>query len=233
MKTVLIILALLVLLAAAFVSCGYTTIPFYGRIRRGKRVACVGDSITYSCTLPLCFLRSYPRVLGRLLGKGYCVRNFGVNDRDAQSTGDKPYEKEKAYKESLAFAPEIVVMLLGSNDSKDFNWISDEHFKEEYKCLAGKYLALPSVKRMILVTPPAAFFPIAKPFCLTNDVPADKLSRTAELVREAAEELSLPAVDLNAVTQNRRDLMGPDGLHPSGKGAKFIAELVYEKIRNL
>lgn len=233
MKTVLIILALLVLLAAAFVSCGYTTIPFYGRIRRGKRVACVGDSITYSCTLPLCFLRSYPRVLGRLLGKGYCVRNFGVNDRDAQSTGDKPYIREKAFRDSLAFAPETVVMLLGSNDSKDFNWLSDAHFKEEYISLLRRYLSLPSVRQVIVLTPPAAFKPIAKPFYFTNDVPADKLSRTAELVREAAEELSLPAVDLNAVTQNRRDLMGPDGLHPSGKGAKFIAELVYEKIRNL
>lgn len=225
--TIVIIIAA-VILAAAFAAVwfGLTTLPFPGRKTKGSRIACVGDSITYGCTIPGCFVRSYPRVLRKLLGKGFCVCNFGVNDRTAQSTGNKPYCREKVYRRSLAFKPEIVVMLFGSNDSKANNWVSDEHFIEQYEQLIREYTSLPSCRKLILCTPPAAYSPIAKLFYLTNDVPADKVGHTAELVRKIADNNDLPMVDFFALTQERRDLFGPDGLHPNVKGARFIAETV-------
>ena len=228
--TVLVIALIAALLAFLWISMGLTTVRFPGRIKPGRRVACAGDSITYGCNIPFVYWFSYPRQLGRLLGKGYCVRNFGVNDRDAQSTGDKPYIREKAYRDSIAFAPETVVLMLGSNDVKQNNRRSDEHFVSEYEALIRTYTALPSVKKIILMAPPAAFEPIAKIFYFTNDVPADKLFHLGELVKKAGAELNLPVIDLYPLTANRRDLLGPDGLHPSLKGAALIAEKVREAI---
>ena len=228
--TVLIIALTAALLAFLWISMGLTTVRFPGRIKPGRRVACAGDSITYGCNIPFVYWFSYPRQLGRLLGTGYCVRNFGVNDRDAQSTGDKPYIREKAYRDSIAFAPETVVLMLGSNDVKQNNRRSDEHFVSEYEALIRTYTALPSVKKIILMAPPAAFEPIAKIFYFTNDVPADKLFHLGELVKKAGAELNLPVIDLYPLTANRRDLLGPDGLHPSLRGAALIAEKVREAI---
>ena len=230
MTALIIVLAAAALLAFLWVSMGLTTVRFPGRVKPGRRVACAGDSITYGCNIPLVYFFSYPRKLGRLLGKGYCVRSFGVNDRDAQSTGDKPYICEKAYRDSISFAPETVVLMLGSNDVKQNNWVSDEHFVTEYKALIQTYTALPSVKKLILMAPPAAFAPIAKVFYFTNDVPADKLFHLGELVKKIGAELDLPVIDLYPLTESRRDLLGPDGLHPSPKGARLIAEKVKKAI---
>ena len=46
-------------------------------------VACVGDSITWGGG----GTNSYPSILGRALGEGWQVRNFGVNSRTARREG--------------------------------------------------------------------------------------------------------------------------------------------------
>ena len=69
-----------------------------------KRVACVGDSITYGCFMPGQPWNSYPRKLGRLLGRGYCVGNFGYTNRTALKSGDYPYTAEKLYRQSLVIS---------------------------------------------------------------------------------------------------------------------------------
>ena len=40
-------------------------------------------------------------------------------------------------------------------------------------------------------------------------------------------------IDINSLTQNRRDLFGKDNVHPNNDGAKEIASVVYEFISNL
>ena len=137
------ILSLLLILAAALALCGYTTLRL--PVRRGgakRHIACVGDSVTYGCTLPLFFLRRYPAVLQKLLGPDAQVAAFAVNDRTLQSTGNKPYRKEKAFSQSKAFLPDTVVILLGTNDSKDANWISGEAFRQQYRELIDEYRAV-------------------------------------------------------------------------------------------
>ena len=50
-----------------------------GRADSVTRIACVGDSITYGAAIRDRANHCYPKVLGDLLGKGYTVRNYGVN----------------------------------------------------------------------------------------------------------------------------------------------------------
>ena len=224
---------LLLILAAALILCGYTTLRLPVRRREDKRhVACMGDSVTYGCTLPLFFLRRYPAVLQKLLGPDTRVAAFAVNDRTLQSTGNKPYRKEKAFQQSKAFLPDTVVILLGTNDSKDANWISEEAFRQQYRELIEEYQELPSKPRILLCTPSCAFAPINRFFYITNDAKLDRIPEIATLVRAVAEEQDLETVDLYALTKGRRDLFGPDGLHPNAAGAKLIADTVYRALND-
>ena len=214
--------------------CGYTNIRFPSRRKEGKEhVACVGDSITYGCTLPLFFLRRYPAVLQKLLGSQTQVAAFGVNDRTLQNNGNKPYRNEKAFRQSKDYLPDCVVILLGTNDSKDSNWISEDVFQQQYRELIAAYRALPSHPRILICTPPCAFSPVSRFFRITNDAKPERIPAIAGSIRDAAEETGSELVDLYALTEGKRELFGPDGLHPSYEGAKVIAETVCKRMKHL
>ncbi len=118
------------------------------------RVACVGDSITYGAAVEDRANNCYPAVLGKLLGDKYEVRNFGVSGATMLKKGDKPYWKEKAFTQAADFAPNIVVIKLGTNDTKPQNWKHKAEFEADaramvrhFKELAGKpkvFVALPA-----------------------------------------------------------------------------------------
>ena len=221
----------LFLFAVAFL-CGYTTIRFPVGRKEGKRhIACVGDSITYGCSLPLFFVRRYPAVLQRLLGSEVQVATFAVNARTVQNTGDKPYRKTKAFRESMDYLPDTVIILLGTNDSKENNWISDKAFREQYRELVAEYQALSSRPRILLCTPPCAFSASNCFFRMMNDAKFDRIPKIADQIRAAAEENGLELVDLYALTAGRRELLGPDGLHPSSAGAIKIAERILTALK--
>jgi lysophospholipase L1-like esterase len=65
---------------------------------------------------------AYPVVLGRLLGTNYPTRNFGVSGRTLLRKGDYPYWRETAFRNATNYAPDIVTLKLGTNDSKPCNW---------------------------------------------------------------------------------------------------------------
>ncbi len=225
------LLLLAALLAAALVLCGYTTIRLPVGHKEGKEhIACVGDSVTYGCTLPLFFLRRYPAVLQRLIGSDAQIAAFAVNDRTLQDTGSKPFRKERAFRQSMEFRPDTIVILLGTNDSKDSNWISAEAFRRQYAELIASYRALPSSPRIVICTPPCAFSPINRFFYITNDAKLDRVPEIAEEVKTVAAENGAELVDLYALTQGKRELFGPDGLHPNAAGAKRIAETVLRTV---
>ena len=221
-------LILPVLLAAALILCGYTTLRIPPRQRPGKRrLACVGDSITYGCTLPLFFRYRYPAVLQQMLGDRVQVGVFGVNDRTLQDSGNKPIRREKAYGQSLAFRPDTVVIQLGTNDSKDSNWTSEEAFRQQYAELIREYRTRSGCRRVLLCTPPCAFPPRHRLFYLTNDARLERVPGIAALVRSIAEAEGAELVDLYARTEGKRELFGPDGLHPCAAGARAIAEEIF------
>ena len=225
------ILIIAAILAAAIVLCGYTTIRLPVRREEGKQhIACVGDSVTYGCTLPLFFMNRYPAVLQRLMGEEVQVAVFGVNDRTLQDTGNKPFRKERAFRQSKGFLPETVIILLGTNDSKEYNWISAEAFRQQYAELINEYRALPSSPRIVICTPPCAFKPINRFFCITNDAKLDRIPKIAEEIKTIAAENGAELVDLYEQTKGKRELFGPDGLHPNAAGAKRIAEAVFRTV---
>ena len=97
--------------------------------RENIRIACVGDSITYGYGL-LNREYSYPALLSRQLPDGFTVKNFGVNGSCAGEDLKDSYITAGLIDEITQWDPDLILFMLGSNDSKRNNWISRNHFIE-------------------------------------------------------------------------------------------------------
>ncbi|MGN1194669.1 MAG: GDSL-type esterase/lipase family protein [Acutalibacteraceae bacterium] len=193
------------------------------------KVACVGDSITYGAGIKNWKKNAYPVVLGNLLGDGYCVNNFGYIGRTAQTDADKPFTEEKLYQKSLDYNPDIVVLMLGSNDSKPYNWKGIDNFKQAYGKIIDSYINLESKPTVYIVTPPPVF--PYKGDKVWYDLDSELISGDITLAaKQLAEEKGLELIDMNAVFDGRSDLLS-DGAHPTAEGASLFAQVVFEAIK--
>lgn len=191
-----------------------------------KRVACVGDSITYGCFVPGQPWNSYPKQLGRMLGNGYCVGNFGYTNRTAVKRGDYPYTAEKLYQQSREFQPDIVLLMLGSNDTKAANW-NAEAYAHDLGGLIDSYQALESRPQIFLLLPPPVF-PYGKK--VLWDIRGEVLeNEVIPICRQVAAEKGISAIDVHAAFIGRKELF-VDGCHPNARGAMLLAETVYRGI---
>lgn len=189
------------------------------------RVACVGDSITLGggATGRDGTDNSYPAQLAGLLGDGYSVRNFGVGGTTLLASGDQPWRKTPQLAAARAFAPDVVVILLGTNDTKPQNWAKRADFPADYRALIAEFSALPSAPRIILCSPIPAFpgkWGIDGGRIRDGVVP---------LVQSLAKELSLPLVDLHSLFAEQSALV-PDSVHPNAAGYGLIAKAIAAEV---
>lgn len=198
------------------------------------KVALVGDSVTYGHSIKNWPKNNYPALLSDLLGDGYCVKSYGVSGSTVQPDGDQPYDATKAYQWSHEFEADILVFMLGSNDSKPENWKGAEKFKEEYLKLLATYTEVENPPVVFLCTPPTAYFPEGVTEGLSNyDVQPEIIEEVAEIVKDVAADKEYTLININDLTENRRDLFGKDNVHPNNDGAKEIASAVYDFIKNV
>ncbi len=227
MRTTLLKKALLPLslIAAAFlVLCSCENFPaLSSRPPETLRVACVGDSITYGVGIEGRWIYSYPAQLGALLGKGWEVRNFGVNSATALKRGFFPYCETQEYRDALAFLPHVVIIKLGTNDTLPGNWEYKGEFGRDYLSLVEGFQAIESRPRIWLCTPAPAY--------RGEGGGTDRVIQEEVIprIREIARKTGLPVIDLNSALLARKDLF-VDGVHPNEQGARVIAETVYGAI---
>ena len=188
------------------------------------RVACIGNSITDGSGIDMADAAGYPAQLQRILGSGYEVRNFGVGARTLLNKGDRPYMKELAWRDALAFQPHVVVIKLGTNDSKTDNWKHKEDFESDYQSMIDQLNALPSHPRIILAHPIKAF---KDQWTITDSVLTTEVSPAIDRV---AKKNGLEVLDLYPVIDDA-SLMISDGIHPNAKGAGKMAEAVARVIQ--
>ena len=188
-------------------------------------VACIGDSITWGFTILNRRSNSYPAQLQQLLGPDYHVRNFGYNDASARYDADTPYVSKKVYPKSLEWNPDIVLLMLGTNDTKRRNW-DPEIFRRDYKKLVQSYLDLPSKPRVILIAPIRVFQPMNIPLLGLYSETMENGVRPA--IREIAAEMGLELVDLVNLFPDSKYMM--DGVHPQATGARMLAEKIHANI---
>lgn len=184
------------------------------------RVACVGDSITQG--LPFNQENGYPWQLEQKLGEKYSVRNFGASGYTVQKEADHPYWKHRYLRLSQEFAPDIVVIMLGTNDSKTQNWSGPERVSASYLQLIQQYQSLASKPRIILMTPPSVFLVKGRtelPFGMSDA----NVSMIADTVKKIGAQLNLQVVDVHGITASRAEFFQRDGIHPNGGGHQLIS----------
>ncbi|MFD3003675.1 GDSL-type esterase/lipase family protein [Pontibacter toksunensis] len=186
------------------------------------KVACVGNSITEGAGLK----QTYPEELEELLGDQYEVKNFGVSGRTLLKKGDFPYWNEDKYNQVLAWNPDIVVIKLGTNDTKPQNWKYKKDFVKDYVALVKSFQCLPSRPQVYLAYPVPVFedkWGINEKAVKNEVLPA---------VKKIARKTKAKTIDLYTPFLGKAELTY-DGIHPNDAGAALIAQEVYKAIKSV
>ncbi|MFT5906821.1 MAG: lysophospholipase L1-like esterase, partial [Cryomorphaceae bacterium] len=192
------------------------------------KIACVGDSITFGSGIAEPEKFSYPAQLGPLLDDEYEVKNFGVSGATMLQKGDKPYMNTKAYMASLAYQPDIVIIKLGTNDSKPHNWKLKTSFSESANNLIRSYQNLTSSdgkNPRIILCKPAPVIGKGR-WGITEKVVRGEVAKQIE---DIARIQKLEIVDLHIPLCDKPELI-PDRVHPNAAGATRMAKHMHRYI---
>jgi len=189
------------------------------------RVACVGDSITAGAGASDQKKTSYPPVLAQLLGDNYEVKNFGIGGRTLLKQGDRPYWDESKFEQSKEYNPDIVIIKLGTNDTKPMNW--DKYGIElegDLREMLTVYKNLPSKPKVYVCYP---IWVVNENMTIRESILVEHVIPT---IYKVATELNVSIIDLHTTLYGMPQLI-PDGVHPNDLGYTLIAKTIYDRIK--
>lgn len=185
------------------------------------KVACVGDSITQGVGAKSG--QSYPAQLQALLGDGYQVGNFGVSGRTLLKKGDFPYWNEKKYQAALAMEPAIVIIMLGTNDTKPQNWQHEAEFAADYRELVKSFQSVKSKPKVFVCRP------VPVPGKGNYGINEENVQKEIPRVDALARELGCGVIDMHAALDKFPEML-PDRVHPNTAGAGEMAKAAAQAI---
>ncbi|MDD3037995.1 GDSL-type esterase/lipase family protein [Bacteroides sp.] len=191
-----------------------------------KKVACIGNSITYGYSLPDRNTQSYPAQLQKMLGESYEVSNFGKPGATLLNRGHYPYTQQEEYRKAIDFAGDIVIIHLGINDTDPRNWPNyRDDFVRDYVALINSFRNVnPKVRILIaLMTPITDRHP--RFLSGTRDWHGEIQLAIENVARYTGVQL------INFYTPlHLYPFMLPDAVHPNQEGASIMAQTVYSAI---
>ena len=187
------------------------------------RVACIGNSVTYGYGHKNPAATSYPTQLGKMLGEGYDVRNFGHSGATLLNHGHRPYTQQQAYRNAVAFAPDKAIIHLGLNDTDPRNWPNyrDEFIPDYLALIDTLRKANPNVEVWV-----CRMTPIFHGHRRFKSGTRDWHAQIQQAIEEVARLANVGLIDLHAPLYHRPDLFA-DALHPDAEGAMILAQTVY------
>ncbi len=182
----------------------------------GKIVlACVGDSITAGSGAKKG--ESYPQQLAKLLGDKWDVKNFGVSGATLLKNGDKSYQKQGAFKQALESKANVVLIMLGTNDTKPQNWSKKTEFVADYKDLIGQFAKLETKPRIFICRP------VPVPGKGNYGINEEALKEQIPIIDDIAKSENVGLIDMHAALEGK-DALLPDRVHPNSEGAGEMAK---------
>lgn len=207
-----------------------TAAPVITETNKIVKVAAVGDSNTYGAGVDTDNREknSYPAQLQTLLGDKYQVSNYGVGGTTLISSYEKAFVKTEQFDQSLADNPDIVLIMLGTNDAMGINW-DKAKYEQDLLTLVTTYKQLESKPRVYLLTVPFAYSVGGEAFPI--DITGETVTNeVVPLIKKIAKQTNTPVIDIYAKTKGYPELFS-DKIHPNAVGYTIIAESVYEAIR--
>jgi lysophospholipase L1-like esterase len=186
-----------------------------GRQANVIRIACVGDSITCGTT--------YPDDLWLLLGSNYVIGNFGVSGATVFLNSSNPYMLTPAFRVAKLFEPQIVIVMLGTNDASPALNESNAAFVSDYVRLISQFKELASKPKVWIAKPPPIFnnnSGLSGEYLLQNIIPD---------VQQVANLTGTPVIDVYSPLINHSAYF-PDGVHPDVNGSMVVATVIYDAL---
>lgn len=210
--------------AAAFLVAGAAAFAVFAA--KPVKVACVGNSITYGFLVENRETMAYPAQLGRMLGDGYDVRNFGHSGATLLTKGHNPYVNNPEFKQALGFAPDIVVIHLGVNDTDPRNWPDyNDEFVHDYVALIDSFRTVNPDVRVIM----ANLSPLTSKHFRFRSGTRDWRIQVRKAIEDVAGLTGSELIDFGTDLRDKTNLL-PEGIHPNAKGAAILAGSVYKAI---
>jgi len=195
-------------------------------------VACVGDSITAGVGASSSNT-NYPAVLQTLFGSSVKVMNFGHSGATMLSVGDLPYQQQSEYTAATSFvsgagasAVVDVIIMLGTNDSKPYNWTVGtatraEQFRKDCAAMVDHFTQLAPHPLVYLALPPHAY---TNTYQISGTVLHDEI---LPVLKQVAADKGIAVIDVDAPTTGHPELF-PDGVHPNDNGYKIVAQVMHD-----
>ncbi|MCE7056605.1 GDSL-type esterase/lipase family protein [Algoriphagus sp. AGSA1] len=187
------------------------------------KIACVGNSITQGPGRDN--PDSYPLQMQAILGEAYEVVNFGVSGRTLLRKGDYPYWNEPQFQQVKDFNADILIIMLGTNDSKPQNWQYASEFRQDYLYMIAEFKkTMPADGKVYVIMP----VPVTREnFGITPEVMNnEQRMMIVDIARDSGSEL----IDLYTPLMNKTELL-PDGVHPNTEGLGIMASVIARAIR--
>lgn len=187
------------------------------------RIACVGDSITEGYGLKHQSETSYPVKLDSILGPKFDVLNSGRSATTLQKKGDFSYWTCKEFSNTFAYKPNIIIVKLGTNDTKPRNW-NENAFKKDFQALIDTFKTISTHPEIYLCKPVPAFKTV---WGINDSIIKNKIIPAIDILAKAN---NLPTIDLYTYMQNQ-GMNFPDSIHPNEKAAEVMANIIANSIR--
>jgi acyl-CoA thioesterase I len=187
------------------------------------KVACIGDSITEGYGLMCQSKTGYPVVLNTILGGEYSVLNSGRSATTLQKKGDFPYWICKEFSNVFVFEPDIIIIKLGTNDTKPQNWHADL-YEKDYQALIDTLRTISTHPAIYLCLP----VPVFKTTWGIND--STVVHGVIPALERLAKVNNLPVIDLYH-PMLRQGSNFPDNIHPNEQAVSVMAEIIAREIK--
>lgn len=142
--------SLLLLLLAALFSAGTSSAE--DASSAALRLACAGDSNT---------IKGYPAILQSMLGDDWTVDAYATGAATVLDGTLQPYRHSDEYRSLLASSPDVVIIMLGTNDARHQYWdemrTPTHEFKQGYLELIRELQELDSMPEILVATPPPIY----------------------------------------------------------------------------
>ena len=186
------------------------------------RIACVGDSIAEGYGLAVQSKTSYPVMLDSILGPKYAILNSGRSATTLQKKGDFPYWICKEFSNVFVYKPNIIIIKLGTNDTKPNNWHADK-YEQDYQAMIDTFKTISSKPEIYVCLP----VPVFKTKWGIND--STVVHGIIPIIEKLAKNNKLSVIDLHKGMSNE-GVNFFDSIHPNEKAVKMMAAIIAEKI---
>ncbi|MDR3225330.1 MAG: InlB B-repeat-containing protein [Clostridiales Family XIII bacterium] len=199
----------------------------YAHWGKQTKIACVGASITYGSGLSSRSKTCYPAQLQELLGETYLVKNFGIKGTTIGRPSSAPYTDTSQFADAIDFKPDIVIILMGTNDAQPRNWKDSAQFESDYHDIFTFFSLLPSTAKVYTASLPDIIGGPGAGFNLTA------LSEINGVISAYNTAQGIPIIDVaSAIAGNQYYYQG-DGIHMNEYGAEMIARTAYDILINV